>query len=189
MRFTSKTVTVVSCALAAVSASALAVPAQPGDVVNVSGTTVAAEPWLAGTPLNSGVLNVFFIRDEGGNSVFTGELVSQPIRSDDLGTVSIRYQVRNAQNVVGARRVARVEIFGFDGMQTNVDFRTDGEGDIGPNLVSRTNGAGGQVSFLFANPVFSINLDSYSFHIHTNATHFNQQGFAFRGAINLSRNS
>jgi len=165
----------LSCAALSLSAAALAVPAQPGDVVNLNGTTAAAEPWLSGP--SSGGANVipFTVLDSGGNPVFQGTFTSEPGTSDTLGTLRIRYRVRDMQ-AIGNRRVARVELFGFAGLQTNVDYRTDGLGDVGPNLASRTNGTGTQISFIYSNPLFTPNLDSYYFHVFSNATAFREDG-------------
>lgn len=170
----------IVCALAGVIATAttaLAVPAHPGDVVNLNGTTSAAEPWLAGSAVDSVNEIPFTVVDAGGSPIFQGVFTSEPSASDILGTIRIRYRLRDMQ-AIGARRVVRVEILGFAGFQTNVDYRTDGVGDLGPNLASRTNGDGAQVSFLFANPFLTPNLDSRYFHVHTNATLFREIGLA-----------
>jgi hypothetical protein len=71
-----------------------------------------------------------------------------------------------------------VEILGFAGLQTNVEYRTDGIGDIGPNLASRTNGDGAQISFLFANPLLTPDLESHYFHVFSNGANFNLLGLA-----------
>jgi hypothetical protein len=164
----------MSCA-AMVCGAALAVPAQPGDVVNLNGTTLAAEPWLGGVSADGANLIPFTILDSGGNAVFQGAFTSSPSVSGILGTMTVSYRVRDTQ-AIGDRRVVRVDIFGFTGLQTNVDFRTDGLGTVGPNLASRTNGDGAQISFLFQNPLLSSDLDSRFFYVHSNGTAFTENG-------------
>ena len=173
-----KNLSVILCAAVAVSGSALALPIHAGDVLNLNGTTVAAEPWLSGPSVDAATFTVFAVFDNGGHPVFVGEFLSQPFRSNTFGTIKINYELRNFQGVVGDRRVVRLEVFGYAGLQANVEYRADSTGDVGPNLVSRTNGDGGQISFIYANPPLLTHLDSFGLHIQTNATFFHEQGFA-----------
>ena len=167
---------VLACSLA-MSGAAIAVPLQPGQVVNLSGTTALAEPWLVGGNVDSGNVIPFTVLDNGGNAVFQGVFTSEPGLSDIMGTIRVRYRVRDL-TAVGARRVARVDILGFSGLQTNVTYRTDGVGSVGPNLASRTNAPGAQISFLYSDPVFPPDVDSRFLNVHTNATSFSEQGVA-----------
>ncbi len=177
MRFRPITRSVLSVAALSVSGAALAVPAHPGDVVNLNGTTSAAEPWLGGPAVDSVNAVPFTVLSAGGSPVFQGTFTSEPGRSDIMGTIRIRYRLRDME-AVGDRRVFRVEILGFAGLQTNVDYRTDGVGDIGPNLASRTNGDGAQMNFIFSNPLLTPDLDSHYFHVFSNGASHNLQGLA-----------
>jgi hypothetical protein len=150
--------------------AALAVPLAPGDQVNLNGTTTAQTPWLAGSGSN-GIIQAFEIVDAGGNAVFQGSFVMDVVESNDLGTLRFRHRIVNTQ-AVGNRRVTRVDLAGYQGFQTNVDYTTDGSGVVGPDASSRT-ASGTQVAFFFGDAVLPAGSDSLSFFVHTEATAFN----------------
>ena len=175
MRLNPMLIPVLSCVAAMTGSSALAVPIHPGDVVNLNGTTAAAEPWLVGVNADGASAFPFTVLDNGGVPVFQGVFTSEPRRSDILGTTRVRYRLRDMQ-AVGDRRVARVDILGFAGLQTNVEYRTDGIGVVGPNLASRVHTTGAQISFIFSNPLLTPGLESRYFHVHSNGAAFTETG-------------
>ncbi|MGP1309682.1 MAG: hypothetical protein ACTS27_05740, partial [Phycisphaerales bacterium] len=174
MRMNVKAWSVLSCAVAALSSSALAVPLAPGDQVNLSGTTSAESPWLGGVSLLADVFP-FTITDSQGSPVFQGTFTCEPIRSAELGTLYIRYRLRDMQ-AIGNRAVARVDILGYGETQTNVDYSLTGLGDVGPSAAARS-ASGQQVTFFF-DPLLFVSQDSRLFWAFTNATERTNTGQA-----------
>lgn len=158
----------VSCAVAVVCGSAWAVPMAPGTQVNLGGTTTLQTTWLSGVTQGLTLSVPFGVQDAGGNLVFQGTLTSFAIRSNELGTLRFQYRLVNTQ-AVGSRRVVRVDLAGYQGFQTNVNYSTDGLGAVGPNTAART-ANGSQVAFVFSNPTLPAGTDSRSFWLHTEAT-------------------
>ncbi|MGP1310040.1 MAG: hypothetical protein ACTS27_07585 [Phycisphaerales bacterium] len=176
MRMNVKAWSVLSCAVAVLSSSALAVPLAPGDQVNLSGTTAINSPWLPGVSQSGSQSFPFLITDAQQNPLFQGTLFTTVFRSNALGTLRFRHQIDMTQAVAG-RSVTRVEVLGYTGFETNVDYRTDGSGSIGPNAASRTT-SGAQVAFFFTNPPLDGGVESRNFEVFTNATFFDNTGQA-----------
>jgi hypothetical protein len=156
------------------SGSALAAPLPPGGAVSLSGTTSLQTSWLAGTNTGGTVIIPFTITS-GGSPVFQGTFTSSASVSDELGTILVRYRVRDMQ-AIGNRSVRRVEIAGFGGLQTNVEYSTDGLGDVGPSAASRT-ASGVRIDFTF-DPLLLVSQDSYFFWAWSNGTAFTDAGQA-----------
>jgi hypothetical protein len=120
-------VTIMVCSVAQ------AVPLTPGGNVALSGTTSAANPSLAGvvqedpiTPFNNG-------------TEFSGDLQGRVVLSNILETMIFAPRVRNISDLVGSGwGLIGIEIKGFAGWSTDVDYRTDGLGDKGPGSASRS---------------------------------------------------
>ncbi len=176
MRTSSRVWRAAPCALAAVvCASAHAVPLDPGGQATLGGTTSAADSWLAG-PIQTGNMDVpFTITDAQGGPVFQGTFTSRVVRSDELETVRVQYRVRQMQ-AIGNRAVSRVEIAGYSGFLTNVDYSHDTVGDVGPSAASRS-ASGGMLTFVFS-PVLVVTQDSHYFWAHTDAVDYDLGGQA-----------
>lgn len=117
----------------------------PGDVVGLSGTTVAANPALAGT-VQDDPLVPFSIA--GG--ALTGNLQDRVALSNDLGTMIFAPRLRDTVGVPGAAplEILAISLTGYEGYTTDIDFRTDGLGDTGPDTVSRS-ADGDRLSFRY----------------------------------------
>src|SRR5262245_6139948 len=83
-----------------VGAAATAVPVAPGATVALPGTTVAAEPQLAGVVLED-VLTNFSFASTGGNMI-VGQIQSRVVRSDLDGTLDFYWRVINLDDSNGA---------------------------------------------------------------------------------------
>ncbi len=165
----------VSCAAVAVCGSALAVPLAPGDQVNLNGTTSAQNSWYAGVNQDGTQIVPFTIRDAQNNPVFQGTFTAAAARSFELGTIRMRYRLRDMQ-VIGNRAISYIEINGYGGLQTNVDYSLDGLGDNGPSQAQR-NASGVRLTYVF-NPLLLASQDSYFFWAFTNGTSFADIGQA-----------
>ena len=110
-----------------------AVPLTPGGNVVLSGTTSAANPNLAGvvqedpiTPFTNG-------------TEFSGNLQGRVVLSNLLETMIFAPRVRDFSALVDSGwGLIGIEIKGFAGWSTDVDYRTDGDGDKGPGSASRS---------------------------------------------------
>jgi hypothetical protein len=111
----------------------------PGGVVGLSGTTSALSPQLAGV-VQDDPLHPFEIRDANDNLLLSGNLQDRVSQSDDLGTMIFSPRLRDTVDAAGA---ARIEIYamsikGYGGYTTDVEYRIDGSGDVGPGQASRS---------------------------------------------------
>ena len=106
-----------------------AVPVTPGGNVALSGTTVAARPELAGVVVED-VLRPFTINDASG-LVATGQVQDRVIRETASGTLTFSYRIIN--DVSSAGPIVYFYPRSFTGFATDVDFRLDGLGTVGPS--------------------------------------------------------
>jgi len=122
------------------AAPAGAAPLAPGGVIFPTGTTVAAEPDLAGTVINDNVLP--FSIDPTPATPFTsvgGNVQNRVVRSDNTGTMIFGPRIRDTFNIDGGTfLIEAFRLVGYNGFATDVDFRTDGTGDVGFTSVSRS---------------------------------------------------
>jgi hypothetical protein len=168
----------ILCALAGVIATspAGAEPIQPGDQIPLVGATVAQYPWFGGPAQTATTFVPFLVEDDQDNPVFQGVITSIPSRSDEMGTLRFSYRVRDLQGV-GGRRITRIDLLGYEGFQTFVEYRTDGSAGVGPNSAVRA-ANGSSVGFLFGNPLLLPGDQSRFFFVHTDATHFREDVLA-----------
>jgi hypothetical protein len=149
-----------------------AVPLTPGNFVNLSGTTSASRPELAGTVLVDTIRP--FSVDLGGGNFTTGTIQDRVLREDGAGTLDFSYSISN--DVSSSGSIDFVTRTAYTGYSTDVDWRSDGSGTIAPDQASR-NPAGDQVLFdFFANNLLFPGAESRFFFIKTDAIGFNEKG-------------
>jgi hypothetical protein len=149
-----------------------AVSLTPGDFVNLSGTTLAARPELAGTVLVDTIRP--FSVDLGGGNFTTGTIQDSVRREDGTGTLDFSYRIIN--DVSSSGSIDFVTRTAYTGFSTDVDWRSDGLGTIAPDQASR-NAAGDQVLFdFFADNLLFPGAESRFFFIKTDAIDFNEGG-------------
>ena len=162
-----------------------AVPLTPGNFVNLSGTTSAARPELAGTVLVDTIRP--FSVDLGGGNLTTGTIQDTVRREDGSGTLDFSYRIIN--DVSSSGSIDFVTRTAYRGFSTDVDWRSDGLGTIAPDQASR-NSAGDQVLFdFFANNLLFPGAESRFFFIKTDAIDFNEGGtgeLAVSGSVGSS---
>lgn len=127
--------TLVTALLAGVAQAA---PLPPGGLIGLSGTTVAAEPALAGT-VQDDTLRPFAIGFGGGIGL-TGVVQDRVVLSNDLGTLIFAPRIRDTLGTAGVvpLEILSISLTGYAGYTTDVEYRTDGLGDAGPDTVSRS---------------------------------------------------
>ncbi len=150
----------------------------PGSSTLLSGTTVAAQPALAGTVLQD-VLEPFTINLGAGSSV-NGYVQDRVVRETGSGTLDFYYRLFNGIDPCGCTLSSQGSIgvsgrSGFSGVTTDVNYRTDGLGTVAPSGASRTaNGSDILFGFL-SNPVVPGESSLFYF-VKTNATAYNDLG-------------
>lgn len=117
--------------------AARAVNVNPGATQALGGTTLAANPDLLGSSVGGDRNHPFVIRDTSNNIVMQGDIQERVSRSTNLGTLIFQHRLRNLTGPAGAR-VTGVDRDGFHGVSTNIDWRSDGLGDVGPDAVTRS---------------------------------------------------
>jgi hypothetical protein len=173
-----RTSQVFIAAILSVSAlSAHAVLLNPGDFgVALPGTTVAAEPQLAGTVLVDELIPFSFSAGPGLGDI-TGEVQQRVVRSSVDGTLDFYWRVMNDANSAGA--IGSFRLGNFVSPEYNANWRIDGLGDTAPSNADRFPGSGqSYVNFDFN--VFSSNPEdgllpghsSYFMFLDTTATNY-----------------
>lgn len=114
----------------------------PGGTVAVSGTTFASRPELGGLVLEDTIVNW----SADGGATF-GTMQTRVVREDVAGTLDFYFRIFNdpqSQKFVAAGRFEN-----YAGFATDVDYRIDGLGTIGPYQVKRVGAGGSSVNFVF----------------------------------------
>lgn len=152
-----KSVRLLACiglALTLSAQAAYAVPLIPDSSVILPGTTVAAEPQLAGViQVDELVPFSFDIYDyDGGQSIVVGTISGtvqvRVVRSDLDGTMDFHWRVFN--DATSTEPIGSFRIGGFPDTFQNVNFRIDGLGDVNSISAYRFSGAfDGYVNFDF----------------------------------------
>lgn len=125
---------------------AMAVPMAPGDFVSpLPGTTVAAEPQLAGTVVQD-VTRTISGSFSGTGKPFSVEVQDRVVLADD-GTYDFYYRLTILDKPSSYPLSIRRD--GFTGFATNAGWRTDGLGTLAPESGSRT-ASGSTIQFNFA---------------------------------------
>lgn len=136
------TVTVALCAT-----NAEAVLLNPGDNLPLPGTTVAAEPQLAGTVLVDEIIPFSFSAGTGLGDI-TGHVQQRVVQSSVDGTIDFYWRVINDAN--SAASIGSFRVGNFDSPEYNANWRSDGVGTIAPGSAHRFTGVdSSSVNFLF----------------------------------------
>jgi hypothetical protein len=123
--------------LLAAAPGAQAVVIGPGDGTSLAGTTSFARPELAGTVLED--TSRAFSIDFGNGQIATGTIQDRVVRETLTGTLDFYYRIFNdASSAASINFIVRNLFTNPYTFSTDVDFRTDGLGDIGPTAASRS---------------------------------------------------
>jgi hypothetical protein len=144
----------------------------PSFWVGLSGTTYAARPELGGVVLQDNLIP-FTITDSAGNPRFQGVVQDRVVQSTLTGELHFYFYIRNTTPNLPCR-IVRAARTGFGVGLTDVDYRLDGLGTVGPPLAHRT-GTGDEVDFFFG-PGIPAGLDSKFVFVITRAQNFGPGG-------------
>ncbi|WP_158768792.1 hypothetical protein [Paraglaciecola sp. L1A13] len=152
------------------------------DTIDLAGTTAVMQPDLAGPVIYDEL--IYDSVSPSGNDIFQVgiNIQNRVSRSDTDGNLIFAPRIISSlNNTSGNFLVDRAVISGFSDFELDVNYRTDGVGDKGPNSASRSVD-GNQLSFDFLSPLVISNLfenpqqDSYFLSIYSNATAFANTG-------------
>ncbi|TWT78030.1 hypothetical protein Pla123a_18300 [Posidoniimonas polymericola] len=175
----------VVLANAAIADRAAAAVLNAGDLAPLFGTTSAGDPRLAGT-VQSDALHPFEILGNFGEVLLSGNLQDRVVESNTEGTLIFAPRLRD---LVGApfapdMEVRAVFVDGYAGFQTEVEYRTDGLGDVGPSFGLRSFSGDG-LQYLFGVDDLLAPEESYFVSTLTDATDFAPIGTARIVARNI----
>jgi len=119
------------------SQTGFAVSVIPGAGSLLSGTTSAANPDLGGVVIRDQLIP-FQINDNLGNTLITGNVQDRVVRSSNTGQLIFAPRLRDLNNPSGVAWIEGFSMLGFNGFTTDIDYRTDGLGNVGPNSVNRS---------------------------------------------------
>ncbi len=166
---------ILGAAIALVFNAAHAVTLVDNTAVALPGTTVAAEPQLAGTVLED-KLTDFSIAGEG----ITGHIQSRVVRSSVDGTLDFYWRVFNDESSKGS--IGNFRIGEFLAPEYNANWRIDGLGDVAPTSAYKFGGGladQGYINFQFFDAASSAGLltpgkSSMFMFLDTSATSYNE---------------
>jgi hypothetical protein len=159
-------------ALAMATSNGFAISLLPGREISPIGTTLSAHPELAGMAIAN--VNRPFSIPDGSGRVVSGYLQDRVVRSTETGTLIFSQRVVLDVTSSGTKSVAEWVRNAMTSVTTNVDYRTDGEGNMGASSVQRSN-TGSNVRFKM--PRLIARGQSTRFHeIVTNATNYAATG-------------
>lgn len=166
---------ILGAAIALIFNAAQAVTLVDNTAVALPGTTVAAEPQLAGTVLED-KLTDFSIAGEG----ITGHIQSRVVRSSVDGTLDFYWRVFNDESSKG--NIGNFRIGEFLAPEYNANWRIDGLGDVAPTSAYKFGGGladQGYINFQFFDAASSTGLltpgkSSMFMFLDTSATSYNE---------------
>lgn len=179
-------VSLLTVAIAVAANAAQAATLVSGGSTNVSGTTAAADPQLAGTIVNDNILTAPLLRIPDPSSIFfVGfDIQNRVVESGATGTLNFGPRIRFGANVTaGNFFIDRLQLTGFGNFETDVAYRTDGLGDAGPTFAERS-ADGNVLNFDFGFPLVvgnlaqSVKQESHFLSIKANASYFENTGRA-----------
>jgi hypothetical protein len=133
--------------LFALAGSAQAVVLAPGSTLNLPGTTVAADPDLAGVVQVDDIVPFSFAANGG---TISGDVQVRVVRSSVDGTLDFYWRVFNDASSSGS--IGSFRIGDFDTDVYDANWRIDGLGNVAPISATRFTGAfDSYVNFNFGN--------------------------------------
>lgn len=159
----------LAAALIGAASHAGAVVLTPGISTPLPGTTVAAQPQLAGIVLED-EMQAFSFAANGGT--ISGTVQSRVVRSSVDGTLDFYWRVFSDTFSSGAMQSFRIG--NFFTSQYNADWRIDGQGNTAPVYARLFDNAFGQVNYDFSQQGMGIAPGGESFFLlmDTDATHY-----------------
>lgn len=169
------------------ASTALAIIVNPGDTVNLPGTTFAVEPNLGGTVLEDELINFSFSANQQATGLITGVVQQRVVRESNTGTLDFYWRISElTSGSLGYFRIGDFNSTIFD-----ANYRIDGLGSVGPNSITRfMPGMGGATDTFGANFNFAdysltggnpdtlfAGSESFFMFLHTDATSYDKSAF------------
>lgn len=144
----------------------------PGDEITLIGTTVAAEPQLAGLVLQDELIPFSFASSVGSIS---GTVQQRVVRSSQDNTLDFYWRVIN--DTTSLDSVAFWRVGDFSSPEYNPNWRIDGVGDVAPVSANRfTDSFESYVNFSFGNGIMPGESSKFFF-FDTSATNYDKSAF------------
>lgn len=144
MNFLAKTVcaTVLAACGSTAFGGAVANLAPNQTVTGLSGITNTVMPELIGTTISDKYLDFSIYggqSQQGSSLLYQGTLMTRVVQSNQTGNLHFNYRIMNP-NTQLAGVVSHVELTGFEGFTTRVEYRNEltAPGQEGPNIASRS---------------------------------------------------
>ena len=147
----------------------------PGDSSPLSGTTAGARPDLAAGPVKEDPATPFAWNYPGGGQAFSGVLQGRVFESSTLGTMVFAPRITDFFGDGSGWALLDVQISGFTGWSTDVDYSLDGLGDKGPGQASRSADAD-SLAFDFSADPLASGQDTYFLSVLTDAPAYDLVG-------------
>lgn len=144
----------------------------PGAGTGLSGTTVGDAPELAGPIIRDVALPVQ-VFGAGQVLLYQAVLQDRVVQSALTGELHFYRRLLNTNGSLNGQ-LSSVQTTGFAGWETDVEWRLDGLGDVGPSRAQRS-ADGNILAFLFGNPIFAPEETTFFFAA-TNAEAFDTSG-------------
>lgn len=139
-----------------------AIQVNPASFVFLNGTTSAAQPELAGFVQNDNLISFSGIVPVGND--FGGEVQNRVVLSNVLQTLIFAPRIRDtfiepaSRTFVPSATITGFQLDGYAGFSTDINYRTDGLGDEGPDYVIRSND-GDELTFAFIDGLQITEID------------------------------
>ena len=140
------------------ASEAQAVPVAVSSTVSLPGTTLVAEPNLAGTVLldNLYSFNQTLTSPTGGPETFVGTVQERVVRETGSGTLDFYWRVMNTGTAGLDANIGdfRVGSFNIPSTPVNLNYRIDGLGSVAPTSAQRFTGSfSNYFNFIFPNGI------------------------------------
>lgn len=152
----------------------------PGATINLSGTTYNDNNDLGGSSEKS-TLVPFEIKDGSGTVVLKGNYMDDVTLSTNTGKLIFAPRLTGLSSPNGASWVTALQVTGYTGVATDIEYRTDGSGDVGANSVTRSATAGDELLFTYNPNVITPPQNGYFINILTDV-----MSYCLNGSITIS---
>jgi len=157
-----------------ISQTGFTVSVLPGAGSLLSGTTFAANPDLWGVVIRDHLIP-FQINYNLGNILITGNVQDRVVRSGNTGELIFAPRLRDLNIPGGVAWIEGFSMLGFNGFSTDLDYRTDGLGDIGPDSVDRSV-SGDLFDYRYSPSLIVPPDEGYFLSVFTNTNNFDLSG-------------
>jgi TIR domain len=154
-------------------------PLAPGQSLFLQGTTMAVQPQLLGRAIiQKDNVTEFSILNGTNEQIFVGKMQDRVAKTKATGNLVFETRIQDTRPAhITGWRLTEFCRTGFKGLQVDVDFRTDGLGEVGQSTARRSGGDGDEICFKFlAGAGIKAGSSSYFFYIATTVKDFAPSG-------------